>query len=736
MRLRTFSSGWIWPGLRAGLFAAFASGLLLYLFLLAFFGHLFTNTYDYMLAPILFVSNLSVVFGLMGLIAGLFWRTACSITRRRVHRSNARALCMCTCTAGASAFFVGSWVAFGVFPGEDWRTLFGLLGTAILAAGLVWLLYRGAFRHFWVSIMPSSRGALALLILSAFGIVLGKSVRSEYLTARPEVYVTGISDSGAPTSGERGDEGAGGGAGGGKSSSNQNLPGGPGGSGSNTMSSSSGGSSATPAEQSRDGRPNVLLLTVDTLRFDHLGCYGYGRRTSPSVDSLAADGVLFSHSYAQRPKTSPNFASILTGTYPQRHGVRRTKRPLPGSAYTLAEVLKGAGYSTCGVVTNGNLFPAFGFDQGFDDYRYGHGGAQGGTEIALEWLEGERAAPFFLWVHHTDPHTPYRPPAPYDDVFAAEVEYGLHPLDVVRVSPLGGVHPSLLIEGPLDLDYYISQYDGEIAYTDHWIGVMLQGLRAKGLAENTLVVFTSDHGESLGEHDYYFEHGLLPYDQSSRIPLIFSMAGSMGRGAVDGTIFESVDIMPTILGLLGMEVPPTCQGADLSDRVNALADPEATGPGRYEPYGRGDEGGESGSGGRSGDGKGDYGGARLAIIEAGVGHHSGPGYTFAVTDGRYKLVVRDIAWVVRPHHVLDFIYMLNALFEGGADHHELYDLLADPGETVNRIGDFPDETLRLRNGLDTFLERMMEGGALPPDAREIALDEETVRSLKALGYIN
>jgi arylsulfatase A-like enzyme len=664
MRLRRFSSGWIWPGLRAGLFAAFVSGLLLYLVLLLFFRHLFTNSYDYMLAPILFVSHLSVVFGLMGLAAGLFWRIACRIARRRVHRDDARSLCVCTCLAGAGAFFASAWVAFSALPGEDWRTALGLLAVVVFAAGLVWLLYRATWRRTWLSLMPSSRSALALLILSAFGTVLGQSVRSEYLTARPEEHVTGITDWGAPVMEYEEGEAETGGAGG--------------------------------AIQ-HDARPNVLLLTVDTLRFDHLGCYGYSRNTTPSVDSLAAAGIQITHAYAQRPKTSPNFASILTGTYVQRHGVRRTQRPLPGSAYTLAEALKEAGYTTCGVVTNGNLFPAFGFDQGFDDYLYGHGGAQRGTEIALEWLEQGRERPFFLWVHHTDPHTPYRPPAPYDDLYVGEVEYGIHPLDVVRENALGGVHPSLLIEGPMDLGYYVSQYDGEIAYTDYWMGVMLEGLRAMGVAGNTLVVFTADHGESLGEHEYYFEHGLLPYDQSSRLPLIFCLAGSMEHRISESTVFESVDIMPTILGLLGMETPPTCQG-------KSLLDTEAQG--------------------------------RLAYIESGVGHHAGPGYTFAVTDGRYKLVIRDVAWVVRPHHALDFAYMLNSLFEGGAAPHEFYDLADDPGETQNRLGEFPEEETRLRAGLDSFLERMKADGALPPDTRIRELDEETVRSLKALGYIN
>jgi arylsulfatase A-like enzyme len=731
MRMRKFSSGWIWPGLRSGLFAAFVSGILLYLVLLVFFRHLFTNSYDYMLAPILFVSHLSLVFGLMGIVVGLFWRIACRMARRRVHRDDARALCMCTCVAGAAAFFAAAWVALCALRGVSLGTIFGLMAVAAVATGLVWLLYRGILRRLWVSLMPSSRGALALLILSAFGTVLGRSVRSEYLTARPQSYVEGITSWGAPVVAEA--EGETGSAGGETAATNR-----------------AGGEVAAADSASGDGRLNVLLITIDTLRFDHLGCYGYRRRTTPAVDSLAADGVLFTHAYAQRPKTSPNFACLLTGTYPQRHGVRRTKRPLPGSAFTLAEVLQSEGYATCGVVTNGNLFPAFGFDQGFDEYEYGHGGAQAGTEIALDWLEQGGRGPFFLWVHHTDPHTPYRPPAPYDDVFVDEVEYGNHPLEIVKGDPLGGIHPGLLIEGPLDLDYYISQYDGEIAYTDYWVGKMLEGLRAHGLAQNTLVVFTADHGESLGEHEYYFEHGLLAYDQSARIPLIFSLPGGMGRGALETHVFESVDLMPTVMDLLGMESPITCQGRSVLEVASSLTDPETTGPGRIEPP-PGSENDDAASGavdGTEAGGKTGAGGAaetggqggsdrtRLAYIEAGVGHHSGPGYTFAMTDGRYKLVVRDIAWVVRPHHVLDLVYMLNALFEGGAADHELYDLTADPGETLNLLENFPEEAERLRAGLDSFLERMQSGGALPPDTDKRELDEKTLRSLKALGYVN
>ncbi len=750
---RRFRSGWLLPGLRAGLFAAFFSGIALYLCLLLFFGHLFTTTYDYMLAPILFVSHLSLVFGALGLGVGLFWRGVYKVTRLRVRGDDPLALCMSSCLAGAGAFFAGAWVAFGAFPGQDAATVVGLLAVVVLASAAVWVLYRPALRRTLVALMPSSRWAVALIILSAFGTVLGSSVRSEHMTDRPQHFVD-VAPRGGPGSGVQ------------------------------------PGSGRAPVEGASDAegaslgsRLNLLLLTVDTLRADHLGCYGYKRATSPAVDSLAASGVLFDRAYAHRPKTSPNFASILTGTYPQRHGVRRTRQALPASAYTLAEALRDAGYSTCGVVTNGNLFPAFGFDQGFETYLYGHSGARRGSEIALEWVreyvsgsetaleggagetsvgsgadwaegrsgssqaesarpQGRGEAPFALWVHHTDPHTLYKPPAPYDNIFAKEVEYGMHALEVARHGGLGGVKPGLIIEGPLDLDYYISQYDGEIAYTDRWIGELLEGLRALGLESNTLVVFTADHGESLGEHGYFFEHGLFPYEPSARIPLVFSLPGRMGAGVVESVTVESAALMPTILELLGIESPPTCQGESLVEIVPSLTDPGAGGSAKEagsrgsDPGTSSDEGGDRRARDPLSGENSAYEPGRLAYIEAGYGHHFGPGYTFAITDGRYKLVLRDISWVVRPRHIKRFIYSLNALFEGGAEDHELYDLESDPREVRNVIDELPEVAAALRAEMTAFLDRMMEEGALPPDGEERDVDEETLRALRALGYVH
>jgi arylsulfatase len=492
-------------------------------------------------------------------------------------------------------------------------------------------------------------------------------------------------------------------------------------------------------DEGSEGREvyNILLLTVGTLRADHLGCYGYPRETSPSVDSLAAEGVLFLNAYAQRPKTSPSFATTMTGAYPQYHGVRRAGRVLPDAAYTMAEMMKDLGYATCGVVTDKSLSPEIGFDQGFDEYFFGHSGAREGSKIAIEWLSENRSKPFFLWVHHADPHAPYEPPPPYDESFVGVVgalrgcesrgarggensgsrsDAGrgdrTRALEIVRPGGLGGVFGDLIIDGPLDRDYYISQYDGEIAFTDGRNGELLSALRALGSDDSTLVVFTSDHGESLGEHDYYFRHGLFAHDASARIPLVVSLSGVVEGGAVDDGVVESVDLLPTILDIIGAEVPSSCQGESFAlGMIPGLRESAASGDTQEENVEV--PGPVRASTGTREEPPMDRG---YAYIEAGYGPHSGPGYTYAVTDGRLKLIMRDSAWVIRPRTVREFLYCLNALFEGGADPPELYDTSRDPDECVNIFSQRPNEARLLEMELLSFLENVRKDGRLPPNA--------------------
>jgi arylsulfatase A-like enzyme len=638
---------------RAGVFAGFASGVALHLILVVSSGHLFASARDYIVPPLLYAAHLTVTLGAFGLAAGVFWGVLSAARGRRVSPGERDSRCVATCIPGAVGFFALLWIGIGVYPDLDAATWAACAGVCVICLALLLFLSRRVFSGLMRSLLPPTAPAAALLVIVAVTCVLAPRLSPKHMCRRPAQTIRQLAAGHDP------------------------------------------GRSA--------GMMNVLLITVDTLRADHLGCYGYSRNTSPAVDSLATEGVLVSKAYAQRPKTSPNFATILTGTYPQRHGVRGVRQILPSPAYTLAEALRDLDYTTCGVVTNGNLFPAFKFDQGFDEYFYGHSIAGEGTRLAQQWLRGRKGAPFFLWVHHTDPHTPYTPPPPYDRIFVEEGGNAA-PLKKIKRRALGGVLPNKIVDGPLDLDYYVAQYDGEIAYTDRCIGELLSTVRQLGLADSTLVVFASDHGESLGDHDYYFQHGLFVYEPSARIPLIFCVPGALPPSRRVEQIFESVDIMPTILDLLGARGTGTCQGRSRADLLEGEEDPGGAAKER-------------------------------AYIEAGYSHHYGPGLTFALVKGRYKFVARDCSWVIRPRNIDEFIKSLIAVIEAGADSNELYDIENDPEEKNNLIESHSAVAAALETELATLMTRLEGDGRLPKDQESQTLDEQTLKSLKALGYI-
>jgi arylsulfatase A-like enzyme/Tfp pilus assembly protein PilF len=273
-------------------------------------------------------------------------------------------------------------------------------------------------------------------------------------------------------------------------------------------------------------KPNVLLVTIDTLRADRLGCYGYAKASTPTLDGLAARGVRFATAVAHVPLTTPSHASILTGLTPLRHGVRDNGQALPAQVATLAETFRGAGYRTAAFVSGFPLDRRFGLDRGFETYddRLPHGSdarrsayverpAGGTTKAALAWLEG-RQEPWFLWVHYFDPHSPYEPPPEFAAGASKE------------------------------------PYDGEIAYVDAQIASLLRRLDENALRRRTLVLVTADHGESLGEHGEA-THGVFVYDSTLRVPFI--LAGrEIPAGRVASTVARLVDVAPTLLDVAGV----------------------------------------------------------------------------------------------------------------------------------------------------------------------------------------
>jgi arylsulfatase A-like enzyme len=245
---------------------------------------------------------------------------------------------------------------------------------------------------------------------------------------------------------------------------------------------------------------NLLVIGVDTLRPDHLGCYGYGRETSPRVDRLAAGGVLFTDCVSQSPWTLPSFASLFTSLYPSQHGAMTIVTRMRESFPTLAEILAEEGYATGAVINAAVLKSEYGIDRGFHFYdptppegRL----AAGTTRDALEWIDRQEG-PFFMFAHYFDPHEPYSPPGAYARLWERAYQGPIGDGFVLREhfpEALGTDFEPMRVFTEADWRKIVALYDGEIAYTDSAIGVLLDGLAERRLLDHTLVVFMSDHGE-------------------------------------------------------------------------------------------------------------------------------------------------------------------------------------------------------------------------------------------------
>lgn len=491
---------------------------------------------------------------------------------------------------------------------------------------------------------------------------------------------------------------------------------------------------STPAVEPLPPRSNILLITTDTLRADHLGSYGYPRDTSPNLDALAAEGVRFERPAVQWPKTGPSFASMFTATYPKDNDiVRRIGQPLPCRFRMLAEMLSDAGYQTHAVVANAAVSHEFYFDQGFDNYieAWDHEpedgldptGAEAVTRLATGLLQRieQQDAPFFLWVHYLDPHFPYTPPGEWADRFQGDEHWGTAvagsgPDDPGRTIPVAdrptqqmrGIGQDQVLDGRDELAFYVARYDAEVAYNDHWIGELLEAARQRDLLADTMTVFTSDHGESLGEHHYYFDHGRFSFQTCLRVPLILHYPGVL-EPRVDGAPVELVDLAPTILEAAGIELPGGAwmQGRSLTPRLRGAAAAQ----GRASPA--------------SGDDlRVDAEGRRLAFSEA--GWETNDKWQKVVQDDRFKLIYAQ----VRPEQ---------QWIGGPGVRFTLYDLENDPGETRNVAEDFPADLERLTRELWSWQNAERFPVATEPAAAECGdqrqMQDETREILKSLGYL-
>ena len=297
-------------------------------------------------------------------------------------------------------------------------------------------------------------------------------------------------------------------------------------------------------------RPNVLIYLVDTLRADRLGCYGYDRPTSPSLDSFAAEATLFETAIGQSSWTRASMASIFTGVWPPTHGTTGWKHQLPDDFETLVEVLDEAGYQTAAFVGNPQITIRYGFGQGFDRFaREIKRPSSDYTQMATKWLDALTSRePWFIYVHTMDPHAPYRPPEPFMSEFAPNDD------QIPTWKPRWKWPEEVL-------PFFSDRYDGEVAFNDSSFGDLLLGLGERGLYEDTLIVFTSDHGEEFREHGRW-RHGENLHAETLNVPLIIRFPGQSTAKRVTMPA-QHIDLMPTILEYVGLEIPSVVQGRSL-----------------------------------------------------------------------------------------------------------------------------------------------------------------------------
>jgi len=397
-----------------------------------------------------------------------------------------------------------------------------------------------------------------------------------------------------------------------------------------------------------DAIHNVLLVSIDTCRADHLNCYGYKRPTTPNIDAVAKEGAMFKMAMTPVPLTTPAHSSMLTGTYPPAHGVHLNGSDrLADSNVTLAKTLREAGYQTAAFVGAFPLDSRFRLNQGFDTYDgrfaeeakkviFSHREGEKVNRPALAWLNDHAKQPFFLFLHYYDAHRPYEPHPP---------------------------HTSAYTDDP---------YAGEIAYIDHCIGDVLDRLRALRVYDDTLVIITADHGESLDEHGES-DHGFFIYQSTLHVPLVIRMPRGRQGMQVDENV-SLVDIVPTVLDMLGLKAAGRVEGVGLRAALEGGPVPD----GQRAIYGE--------------------------SLYAGT---YGCSPLHSIIEGPWKYIL--------------------------APRAELYDLSQDPDERTNLADKQPQVAQRLRGRLEAMLKKL-ETAALPRGPATV--DPEAVKRLESLGYVS
>ena len=440
--------------------------------------------------------------------------------------------------------------------------------------------------------------------------------------------------------------------------------------------------------------PTVVLISIDTLRPDHLGCYGYEPPTSPNLDRFRQGAVLFSDAIAQAPSTLPSHATMLTSLLPEHHGAFFSRRsPLPSSIPTLATVLGGAGYRTAAFTGGGQIAPEFGLDHGFEIYGVNRGGPDFADAVraGLEWLGEAPKRPSLLFLHTYQVHHPYTPDPAVLETF--DPDYGGPlPAEISR-QLLESINRHEVVIDARDLAHIVAAYDAEIRAVDNAFGELLEGLAKLGLEAGSLIVFTSDHGEEFGEHGVVGWHSHTLYDELLRVPLVIRYPDGWAAGTTVSAQVRLLDLAPTVLAAVGIASPTSFEGVDLRGVVE----------GRQPP---------------------------LAAVSQ-----------LDLPAGERRLSVRTLEWKLYPRAAFagdpfaaappPLTTRARRLVARWMRPFALFDLSADPGELIDVAAMQADEVADLRRRLAA----LSAARPVPPTVPTVVVEPTTEERLRALGYV-
>ena len=442
---------------------------------------------------------------------------------------------------------------------------------------------------------------------------------------------------------------------------------------------------------------NLLLISIDALRADHLSCEGYNKETSPNIDRLVGEGVYFSNTITPVSRTN-SIISLLTGLYPHSHGVAGLFEKMRPDVVTLQEILGRHNYKTCGY----NIaVDKTGIEKGFSEFNLlrwkiinlvkekadklfnknlEFGPAKKLTDFAIRKIKKLKKSKFFFYLHYGDLHWPYIPPEPYDNMFDPDYN-GNHDFNGINKNIKRG---DLIFNNSLsagERDHSIAHYDGALKYVDTEIGRLLRFFKENDLMENTLIILCSDHGESLGDHGLYYEHGEYIYDESLRVPLVLK-APNLPTGLKRESLTQLVDVFPTVLDILGIPLIDNIDGVSLMPLIKENKNVR-----------------------------------KYAFAESGESY-------FKQNKRRYIKGIKGLWRMIRTNE-----WKLIYIPHPKNDIYELYNIKEDSGENTNLIDRKPDIAEKLKKELFKWINK-------PEAEQEVDLNEKSKKLLKKLGYMD